>query len=189
MVGVRVGSLGLGLEAGVDLMEQFSFRLGLNKFQFEQSMTVAYINYDLDMEWNTINLLADWHPFKGPLRLTGGFFKNNNRIHGGTSSPTLIIGGTRYDGAKLSVDVEFEPISPYLGIGWEHGLFDKKGLSVNFDLGVLFQGSGDVDLKVGGIAKDAVSEEDLAYEERQFEAEIEDYKYYPVFALGISYQF
>jgi hypothetical protein len=187
--GVRISSLGLGLEGGLNLEDQFSVRLGFNQFQFNQKMNVSYIRYDLDLEWETTTLLADWHPFRGPLRLTGGLVRNNNTIHGQTSTPSLTIGKNYYEGAKLGVDVEFKPIVPYLGLGWEHGLLEKRGLSVNFDLGILFQGSGDVDLTAKGIAANLIAEEDLAYEERQFEKEIEDYKYYPVFTLGISYQF
>jgi hypothetical protein len=188
-IGVRLGSLGLGIEGGFDITEQFSLRLGMNRFQFEESSTVAYIKYNLDLEWNSISLLADWHPFKGPLRLTGGFFKNGNEIHGKTATPSLTIGNTYYEGAGLEVDVDFKPIAPYLGLGWEYGLFGKRGLSVNFDLGVLYQGSGNVKLRATGIAADIVAQEDIAYEERQFEEEIKDYRYYPVFALGISYLF
>ncbi|MES9941224.1 MAG: hypothetical protein ABW104_06680 [Candidatus Thiodiazotropha sp. 6PLUC2] len=186
---VRLGSLGFGVEAGISLTDQFSARLGLNRYDLEFDERVDGIEYDLDLEMRSISLLADWHPFESSFRFTAGVFRNNSEITGATRYAITTIGDTVYRDVGLEADLDFRSFAPYFGLGWETGLFNAHGWGFNVDLGLMYQGSGSVNLTATGSAADLVDPNDLALEEQRFEEDIEDYKYYPVFSFGVSYRF
>jgi hypothetical protein len=189
VVSARLGSLGFGIEAGIGLTEQFSTRLGLNRYDFDFDQRVGGIEYDLDLELRSIALFADWHPFDSSFRFTAGVLRNNNEISGVTQSSTMTIGDTLYPGVGLEVDVEYRSLAPYLGLGWESGFIKAHGWGFNVDLGIMYQGAGSVSLIPIGLAADMVDPDDVAQEERRFEEDMADYKYYPVFSFGVSYKF
>ncbi|MET0052731.1 MAG: hypothetical protein ABW095_16840 [Candidatus Thiodiazotropha sp.] len=189
VVSARLGSLGLSVEGGFGLTEQFSTRLGINRYQYDTTERVDGNKYDLDLDWQSISLFADWHPFDVPLRFTAGFLRNSNEIQGETSASSITIGDTLYRDVGLKADVDFRTFAPYLGLGWESGLFRERGWGFNVDLGVMYQGTGRVNLTATGMGADLVDPNDLAREEERFEEDLEDYRYYPVFSFGVSYKF
>ena len=188
-ISAKLGSLGLGVEGALGLTDQFTLRLGFNRYSFEIEESVDDIEYDLDLEWRSIALFADWHPFDSSFRFTAGVLRNNNEVSGSTTSSTITIGDTVYRGVGLDADVEFNSFAPYLGLGWQTGLLKERGWGFNVDLGIMYQGAGSVSLTPTGLAADLVDPDDVAREEQRFEEDIEDYKYYPVFSFGVSYRF
>jgi hypothetical protein len=188
-VTAKLGSLGLGLEGTFGLTEHFNARLGLNRYDYDRSETISDIEYDLDLEWRSISLLADWHPFGNAFRFTAGLMNNGNEMSGSSSSTGLTIGDTFYPGIGLDAKLDFDSTAPYLGVGWGNALAAGKGWGFNVDLGIMYQGSGNVNLTATGANASLVDANDLALEERRFEDDIKDYKYYPVFSFGVSYKF
>ena len=188
-VTAKLGTLGLGVEGTFGLTEQFNARLGLNKFDFDRTETIDDIEYDLDLEWQTVSLLADWHPFGNSFRFTAGIMSNGNELSGSSTATSLTIGDTTYPGVGLEAKLDFDSTAPYLGVGWGNALSANKGWGFNVDVGVLFQGSGDVALTPTGAGAGLVDPVDIAAEEQKFEDDIKDYKYYPVFSFGVSYKF
>jgi hypothetical protein len=185
----KLGTLGLGIEGTFGLTEQFNARLGLNKFDYDRTENIADIDYDLDLEWQTITLLADWYPFGNPFRFTAGLMSNGNELNGSSTSSGLTIGNTFYPGIGLDTNLDFDSTAPYLGVGWGNALSANSGWGFNVDVGIMFQGSGNVTLTPTGPAVALVNPADIAVEEQNFEDDIKDYKYYPVFSFGVSYKF
>ena len=185
----KLGTLGLGVEGTFGLTEHFNARLGLNGFTYDRSETVSDIEYDLDLELQSVSLLADWHPFGSAFRFTAGLMSNGNELTGSSTSDGLTIGDTFYPGIGLDAKLDFDSTAPYLGVGWGNALAAGKGWGFNVDLGIMFQGSGDVTLTPTGPGSSLVDPADIALEEQRFEDDIRDYKYYPVFSLGASYKF
>lgn len=188
-VSVRLGSLGFGVEAGLGLTDQFSTRLDLSRYDIGLNERVDGIEYDLDLEWRSIALFADWHPFESAFRFTAGMFRNNSDFSGSANAASLTIGSSEYRGVGLDADVRYRSYAPYLGLGWETDLLKANGWGFNVDLGILYQGSGEVSLNATGFSADIVDPVDIAQAERDFEKDIEEYKYYPVFSFGIAYKF
>lgn len=188
-VTAKLGTLGVGVEGTFGLTDQFNARLGLNKFDFDRTETIDDIEYDLDLEWQSISLLADWHPFGNSFRFTAGLMSNGNELTGSSTATSVTIGDTTYPGVGLDAKLDFDATAPYLGVGWGNALSAGKGWGFNVDVGVLFQGAGDVALTPTGPAAGLVDPADIAAEERKFEDDIKDYKYYPVFSFGVSYKF
>jgi hypothetical protein len=188
-VTAKLGTLGLGVEGTFGLTEHFNARLGLNKFDFDRTDTIDDIEYDLDLEWQSISLLADWHPFGNEFRFTAGLLSNSNELSGSSTSDSVTIGNTPYGNVGLDAKLDFDATAPYLGVGWGNALSANKGWGFNVDVGILYQGSGDVTLTPTGSGASLVDPADIAAEEQKFEDDIKDYKYYPVFSFGVSYRF
>lgn len=194
-VGAKVGTPGIGGEITVGLNDNFNFRTGVNAFSYEYNGTESDVEYDFDLKLLSFPLLVDWHPFYGSgFRLTAGAYINSNELES-TAVPTgtYDIGGVDYDAGdvgSLTGDVDFNSVAPFLGIGWGNAVGEDTRLSLALDLGVMFQGSPDVDLDANGArASDDDFLANLKKEEESLEDDIEIFKYYPVVMLGLTYKF
>lgn len=188
-VTAKLGTLGLGVEGTFGLAEHFNARLGLNRYDYDRSDTVSDIRYDFDLELRSISLFADWHPFGSAFRFTAGLMSNSNELTGSSTSDSLEIGGTTYSNVGLDAKLDFDSAAPYLGVGWGNALAAGKGWGFNVDLGIMFQGAGNVSLTPTGAGAVFIDPADIALEERNFDDDIKDFKYYPVFSFGVSYKF
>jgi hypothetical protein len=90
----------------------------------------------------------------------------------------------------LSGKVDFDDIAPYVGIGWDTTFGKDNCFGLVFELGVLYQGSPDVNLVSSGpIASDPTFQAELAKETAALQDDLDEYKFYPVVAVGLSYRF
>ena len=127
-----------------------------------------------------------------PFRLTAGIFSNKNEVNlVSQSSATYDIGGMTYTGAEvgtLNAAVSFEKTAPYLGVGADFRIADTLGL--NFDLGVLWQGTPVVGMTASGpITLDPNFQAELAAETVELQNALNNYKAYPVVSIGLSFNF
>lgn len=189
--GVKGGTLGAGVELTAGLTSTLNGRLGYNTLTLDRSGTESDIDYDIDLELSTISALLDWHPGGGGFRATVGVVKNGNKLDmTGEPNGTYDIGDDTYtagDIGTLSGLVDFKDLAPYVGIGWGNAVEKNQNLTFSFDLGVIYQGSPQVDLStttsVAGLA------EDLAAEEEQLQDDLDGYQLYPVISLGLAFTF
>lgn len=188
-LGVKAGTLGLGVEGTFGLSERLNVRVGVNHYSLSDNQTASGIQYDGKLDLQSGAVLLDWHPFAGAFRLSAGLMFDNNALRL-TATPTSPqdIGGTTYTPAQigtLSGDVTFKKNVPYAGLGWGNAARHSR-FGFNFEIGALFQGSPKVSLTASG---GAVSQTDLAAEAQSAEADLKNLKIYPVIALGFSFTF
>ncbi|HWM91490.1 MAG TPA: hypothetical protein VN493_12060 [Thermoanaerobaculia bacterium] len=197
-----VGSLGVGLELTVGGTGPLQGRLGLHGYEYSDRREASDIEYDGEANLRTATALLDWHPGSRGFRLTGGLVYNDTEITGSSLPPAsgvYDIGGVPVPVAILGTldgKVEFEPIVPYAGLGWGRAP-GSSGFGVTLDLGVIFQGEGEVTLTpvipAGSPLNNPLAREALQIlldrEERELQDDIADYDLYPVVSLGISYRF
>ncbi len=189
------GTLGVGLESTIAINPNFNARFGFNWLSYDDDDTYSGINYDYDLDLLNVPLLVDWHPQGGGFRVTAGIIVNNNELEivGKATSGTFTIDDTVYTAAQvgsLKGDVDFNAIAPYIGIGYGNAVGKDKKWSIALDLGVMFQGSPDVGLAASGpIATDPTFQSELARERASLEDDIDEFEYYPVIMIGVSYKF
>ncbi len=193
-IALKVSTLGAGLEIERSFSDLIGGRIIANYFTYDYSGTEEDIEYDFDLTLQSIGLLLDWHPFKGSFRISGGVIYNGNGLDAkARSSATYEIGDHTYTAdeiGKLTGEIDFDDFAPYAGIGWDTSSGKKQGLGFVFEIGVVFQGTPDVDLSASGpIASDATFQRDLAKEEDDLQDALNEFKFYPVLAIGISYRF
>ncbi|WBA80888.1 hypothetical protein [Endozoicomonas sp. GU-1] len=193
-VEVGMSTLGAGITGSYRLMDSMVLRGQYNYFTFGTDFEEDEIEYDADLELSSFGVMADWYMFDNSgFRLTAGAYYNGNALEGEgkpKNGNNFEIGGTPYALDRLDADVEFNSFAPYLGMGWTSGSAGTAGFIFSADLGVLYQGSGDVSLKASGAATGLPGfNEDLKEEEQKLEDELSGYKVYPVASISMGYRF
>jgi hypothetical protein len=191
-VGIKAGTLGLGVEGRWQPLPYVDFRLGANSYEYDDNGDHAGINYDGTLTLETAYLTANFHFPASPFRLSTGVFSNGNEaLLTSGDNDSFNIGGIDYPAdavGELTSSTSFSNTSPYLGIGYDFELFNKAGL--NFDLGVLWQGDPVVTLDATGLAVgDPLFDAALELERQQLEDVMSDLKAWPVISLSFVYNF
>lgn len=192
-LGVKAGTLGLGADVTVMVTEHVNLRVNGNYLQYDHEEEIDDIDYDLELDFQSLIALLDWHPFVNGFRLSGGAIFNGNELTlNGTPSENETIGGRRYTPEEIGTlmgDLDFDQLAPYVGIGYGRAVGPDRRWSFVFDLGLIFQ-SFEVDLRADGLlASDPQFRADLEEEEDDIQEELDDFKVYPVLAFGVAYQF
>jgi len=159
-LGIRGGTLGGGVELSYALSQRAALRLNADGYNRTQSKTHDNIDYDMKLKLQTASLLGDWFPFANNFRLSAGAILNGNKftLKGVPTGGSFTINGTTYPTSQvgsLDAAVDFNKASPYFGIGYGRPI--NSGLSLIFDLGVMFQGSpkSKIDVTCGPLATPA----------------------------------
>ena len=200
----KAGTLGAGAELTLGLSRQLNARLGANAYSYSDRREASDIEYDGEAKLRTGTAWLDWHPGGGGFRLTGGLVYNDTTIEGSSLPPrsgVYDIGGVPVPASlvgTLDAEVEFDPVVPYVGLGWGNAVAAEKKLGFFVDLGVIFQGKADVTLIPIIPANSPINTTPgarqaldilLRREEQDLEDEAADYDLYPVLSIGLSYRF
>lgn len=191
-VGLKAGTLGLGLEARWSGLPYMDLRIGANQYTLDDSSRHANVFYDSELNLETYYLTANFHFPLSPFRVTAGVFSNGNELSMLSSEPgDFNIGGDFYTSDEvgtLSATTVFGSSAPYFGLGLDFELFGKAGL--NFDLGVLWQGDPEVSLAANGsLSDDLTFLSSLEAERLELEDDMNKFKAYPVVSLSFVYNF
>ena len=191
-VGVRAGTLGLGAEFGLKLSPHFTVRAIANGANVGYDDTSDNIRYDGDLKLASYGAQLDYRFSEtGPLYLSAGLYKNNNKIVAtGRANGAVTVGGVTLTEAQvgtLNGRATFDDTVPYLGIGarWPIGKVE-----INLEAGAYFQGKSRVTLTSDSIYADLPAVQAALESERQdLQDDIDDYKTWPVVELGLRYRF
>lgn len=197
-VGVKAGTLGIGVEGRFSPLPWLDVRVGMNSYDYDDNGLQAGISYDGTLALDSTYITGNFRFPLSPFRLTAGAFSNGNEFRlqsqdGGDAS--FNIGGNTFSAADvgtLQSTTSFSSTSPYVGIGYDFEVFGKVGL--NLDLGVLWQGDPEVTLEATGLdsAPAAIQAEllpALEAERLELQDEVSDFKAWPVVSLGFIYNF
>lgn len=187
----RISTLGAGLEIAKGFTPNFGVRAGFNYFSYAYDATESDVSYDLELELKSFAMFADWHPFKGAFRLSGGLIINGNGLTG-NSKPTapVEIGGTDYNLDSINLDISYNTIAPYFGLGWDTTFGDRDNWGFAFDLGLIYSGSAEAALSVSGPDQvAAIGAGDVKKEQNELQNDLDSLKWWPVVSAGLVYQF
>ena len=191
-VGLKAGTLGLGIEGAWRPLPYFDIRLGANSYDYVFDGRHAGVNYDPTLDLETVYATLNFKFPASPLRISVGAFSNGNELNM-TSAETgsYDIGGTTFTSAEigaLSSNVSFSITAPYLGFGLDFSLPGRIGL--NMDFGVLWQGEPEVTMNTTGLlANDPTFLASVETERLQLQDDVSSYKAWPVVSLGIVFNF
>ncbi len=193
--GLKVGTLGVGPEIGFCFSKYLGARVGFNYLPFSFSREKGDVDYNFDLNLQSVSAIVDLHPFKNAFRISGGLFYNGNNLDasGKSTSGKFKIGNHSYPAAlvgNLEGDIDFNEFAPYCGLGVDTTFGKNKEFGLMLELGVLFQGSPDVSLSADGpLSGNPLFQRDLAREEEKLKDDLENFKFYPVVSVGITYSF
>ena len=205
---IQATDIGVGAEVGYRWESSWGIRAGYVVGDFDVEFDAEDNNgvegdelqYDSDIDLKNGYFLADWHPWNGIFRISGGTFFNNSgativtrcdatffvqqlatcEFGNSVYSPTIL--------GEVTTKVDFEQIAPYFGLGWGHRA--KSGFAVNADIGVIYVGPATVNMTSSGTCgQDPQCQEEIKKEEKEIEEELQKYQWLPFVSLGVSYQF
>jgi hypothetical protein len=190
----RSGTLGFGGELMANFLPDINGRFGVTFFPLNLSGRISDVDYNFDLRMLTFPLTLDWYPFKGSFHVSGGIIINETKVGLDTrSSASLTIGGTTYSASQLgqvSGDATYNPIAPYVGIGWGNAFGKEKRWGILSDLGVAFIGSPHVSISATGpISSDPTFQRNLAQEQEDIRHEFGRLRFYPVISASLFYRF
>jgi hypothetical protein len=105
-----------------------------------------------------------------------------------TSQPTHNIGDITHRNSQregIHGTKDFNTLAPYVGLSWDNTLGNNKEWLLGCNLGVLYHGNKEIELKADG----PIFRQSLARERQNLEEELDDYRYYHVIMLWITYKF
>lgn len=195
--GIKIGTLGLGLDVSTPITDKLSARFNLNGASYSDTDTQNGNDYEGTLDLLTAGALVDYYPFENNFRLSGGVYYNGNGFTGNAKPSAdrfVEINGVKYNMGDIgSVDskIEFNKIAPFFGLGWGNDAHDK-GWGLTFDLGVMYHGQGEATLtpkRVAIIVDRVKLDSDIQKEEDKINDDLSDFKLYPVLAIGVNYSF
>lgn len=190
---VKLSTLGVNVEVYRSFGSSFNLRLGGSMFSYTyQSGVNQSEDYEMNakLDLSSVALLGDWYPFASTsLHVTGGAIVNLNKPVV-TAIPTIskTIGGDVYNKDNLGtigIDLSFNKVAPYFGIGIGNPTAGDKGLGFVMDIGAYYQGPPKVSMTATGLLAPSASPEQEAIVAKN----LDWFKFYPVVSLGISYKF
>ena len=211
-VGVKVSSLGLGLEAAVRVSERSNLRAGLNVLGFSHTFTKDGIAYNGHLNFKTFEAHYDFLPWAGRFHVSPGLLlyaadpiKANASVPGDKS---FTLGGVtfysdRSSPATAQGRVTFNRAAPTITVGWGNLISRKEGsrFSVPFEIGVVFQGSPKTTLAFGGnvctspgvnctsAQSNAEVQRNIGSEQRKINNSLLFLKVYPIISSGFGVRF
>ncbi len=197
----KASTLGFGGGVAYGLSERVNVRVGYLMLNFEADIHTDDYDYDGRFKLGGAETILDWHPFGNGFRLSAGIIFSRNKIDlEARLDDVVTIGGRNYvidDLADMSGDVEFNPVTPYLGLGWGNFIGTGNRWSFFIDAGAQYYGSPSVSLHAdcsplgNSVAPTACRGLDAAVEkeENDLNYEVKDYKWYPVLNIGLAYRF
>ena len=202
-VGVKVGTLGMGVEGTVGLDKKFNLRVGGNFASIDLSSLIEDDDLDedsvvsaediqLELDLETLAAMLDWHVWGGGFRLTAGGMLNNNEMTVSADVDEKVeIGDTSYSVDSLAGSVSFTQVVPYFGIGYGNAVDEDGHFTFAFDLGVMLQGNPEVEITATASdpSLQAALNADIASEIDEIEDDTEGLSLYPVISIGLAYRF
>lgn len=186
-VGVKAGTLGLGVDVTGRLTDRLSVRGTFSSADVSRTQGVSGIDYDATLNLGAYGVLVDFHPFKGSFRLSAGWMHNRTGLDlVATPTKDVKIGGTTYAPGEVGTlrgDIGFKESVPYFGLGLGNAAKAPGRIRFLMDAGVLSQGAGDTKLTS---SRNLVSRADLRSEEADVNDKVDHVKLWPVLSFGIS---
>ena len=146
----------------------------------DPSFTSGGENYNMSI--NLLNgLVAEqWRPWKSGFYLTAGVFVNGNSMSLNPSSSNV----GEY-ALATPARVTFNPVDPYVGIGYSQRFSSRSHWSFGFTAGAAYQGTPKVSVTRGaGPYAGMARSEELASIKKQ---SLSGFGFYPVVQTGIGY--
>lgn len=211
-IGVKLSSLGLGLEAALRVNERSNLRAGFNVLGYSHIFTKDGIAYDGHLNFKTLETHYDFFPWAGGFHVSPGLLlytadpiKANASVPGDKS---FSLGGVTFYSDRSSPTtargrITFNRAAPTITVGWGNLISRKEGsrFSFPFEIGVVFQGSPSTSLAFGGnvctspgvdctsAQSNAEVQRNIVSEQRKINNTLSFLKVYPIISSGFGVRF
>ncbi|WP_341211099.1 hypothetical protein [uncultured Limimaricola sp.] len=191
-VGFGLSSFGAYASASYEVMPKLRLRglvTGFPSFEYEDDGEETGSDITFDGNFGGVAALADYYPYAGGFRVSGGLFFSNSSLDGSGQGFTA-EDGMSYDDARIDGSLRFEEeIAPMLAIGYVTG--GERGWGFESEIGLI--GIGGVNVTLEGTSGDPTVDQEFQEDLREMEADAQEMgdmlAVYPWLSLGVSYRF
>ena len=210
-LGLTASSLGAGIQAATSVTHSSNVRVGFNGFNYSDSFSKDGINYNAQLKFRSVQATFDQY-IKGGFHISPGLLiYDGNKGSANASVPggqQFSLGNQTYYSSSSSpvsgaAAVTFNKAAPMILIGFGNMLpRSQRHFGLNFDAGVVFEGSPGATLRLGGnacltstqaaclnAAADPTVQANVQAEQTKINNSLTPFKFYPVVALTLSYKF
>ncbi len=210
-VGVKISTLGPGIETATPLTSHLNLSGGFNMFRYDRSFSSNGVNYSGELRLSSAEMHVDYFPFRrGGFHVSGGaLIYNGNQVTATASIPggnTFTLNHVDYvseaaDPVTGTPKLNFLKAAPMILFGFGNLVPKTKHISVPVEFGVVFQGAPQIGLNLTGsvcdttgvncrsITADPTVQSNIQVQENKYKSDLNVMKYYPVFSIGIGYKF
>lgn len=192
--GAHVSTLGVGAELSGKINRFLTVRAGGNYLKMSTDGSFGGLDYDFDVDLASVGAALDVHPLGNGFLVSVGVYWNGNSGEL-TTSPVgaVTVGGMTFTGSQvgtLTTDVEYNPVAPYIGIGYDGAHYSILPISFTFRIGLFYMGRADVSLSsTGPLSGTAAFEAELRQEEKDLEDDLSKLGFYPAMTIGLKIRF
>jgi len=197
-VGLKLGTMGLGVELNKPLQPSLDLRLGLNYIEGQVSgFKVGSIEYDVDASSTSVHAVVDWYPkHNKKFYVSGGFLFSNESINPQPTPDFVFQGikiGQALDFYDVNLNVNYGNIAPYVGIGYSNKTLHNKGWYYTAEVGFAYLGTPQVSFdiidKTTGKTPIEIPQEELDKELLRIKNKVDNYKIWPIVSFAWIYRF
>jgi hypothetical protein len=209
--GVKVSTLGAGIEVATPLTRKLNVRGGFNMMRLSHSFASNGIQYNGQVQFQSAEAHLDWFPIGGIHVSPGLLFYNGNRVTANATVPggqTFSLGGTSYESDPATPvtgtgKLDFVKAAPSLMVGVGN-LIPRNGrhYSFLFEVGAVYEGSAHVALNLTGnvcdpgfpltcrpISGDSTVQANVLAQQVKIQHDVNPYRFFPVISLGVGFNF
>ena len=209
-IGVKAGTLGIGIQVGTALAQRINLRGGVNFFKYSDSLSKDGALYAGTLNLKSVEAKLDLFVIGG-FRVTPGLLLYNGNNISATASvasnQTFTLNGVSYSSSASNpitgnAALTLNKFAPTLGIGFGNLLpRSARHFSLSTDLGVVFQGSPQFALSLAGtgcvngttncqtINNLPGAAANIEAERVKIQNDASPFKYYPEVSLMLGYKF
>jgi hypothetical protein len=208
-IGLKLSTLGAGIETAVPLAAKANLRGGVNFFQYNRAITNDGIHYAGQLQFRSAEAHFDFYPFGGFHVSPGVLFYNGNQLTASASVPggqNFTLNGTAYQSDSSNPvtgtgKLDFVKVSPSIMMGFGN-LIPRSGrhYSFLFEVGGAYQGSARVALNLTGNVCDSngancvptsnsTVQANVLAQQQKIRNDINPYRFFPVVSLGVGFNF
>jgi len=211
-VGIKVSTLGAGIEAATAVTRKSNVRVGFNDFSYSDTFNKDGIAYGGTLNLRSFQANYDQYLIGGLHISPGVLLYDDNR---GTASVTALGGQSFTLGSATYYSNTLNPVTgngtlgfqyktaPELLIGFGNLLprNRRKHFAFNFEFGAAYQGSPSATLNLTGsactspgvncqnVATTPSIQSNVVAQQNKINGDLKTFKYYPVISLGFGYKF
>jgi hypothetical protein len=209
-IGVKISTLGAGIETAVPLAAKANLRGGVNFFQYNRAIINDGIHYAGQLQFRSAEAHFDFYPFGGFHVSPGVLFYNGNQLTASASVPggqNFTLNGTAYQSSMTTPvtgtgKLDFVKVSPSIMLGFGN-LIPRSGrhYSFLFEVGGAYQGSARVALNLAGSVCDTATgtictstsdptvQANVLAQQQKIRNDVNPYRFFPVVSLGVGFNF
>jgi hypothetical protein len=211
-IAVSAGSLGAGIEAATATTRRSNLRFGFNYFSYDLSGTRSSDNLSYDGTLRVASAEVLWDQYlAGPVHISGGAliydgFRGTANLHVPAGQSLTLNHATYFSAPSDPVTgtgvISSRKAAPVVLLGFGNLLpRSARHFTVNFDLGVAFQGSPNAKLNLLGsvcsspnagcapVSSQPSVEANVLAEQNKINNDLAPFKFYPIVRLSFGYKF